>query len=129
MHSNFISPPDILELEQRQNHSVLVIDPNQKTVLDLGMICKTAGTDFDVYLYADIFDDLKWLETVFNLVDTVLINTEPSKISPIKDRLVEHQKAYHYGPKRFLSTAKHIKSAQEYFLLYIQNQQKIDLSE
>lgn len=128
MHSNFISPPDLLPRDQRKNHSVLVIDPDQKTVLDLGMICKSAGTDFDVYLYADIFNNLNWLETAFNIVDVVLINTEPSGISVIKDRLAGHQKAFHYGPKRFIN-AKHIKSAQEYFLLYIQNQQNIDLSE
>lgn len=129
MYSNFIGPPDLLPQDQRKNHSVLVIDPDQSTVLDLGMICKSVGTDFDVYLYADIFNNLSWLETVFNTVDVVLINTEPSGISMIKDRLVEHQKAYHYGPKRFINNHKTIKSAQEYFLLYIQNQQNIDLSE
>lgn len=127
MYCNFISPPAVLE--KKQNHSILIIDPDEKTVKDLETICKSVGTDFDVYFYAAVCDDLQWLETAFNMVDVVLIDTIVSGISPIKDRLTAHPKCYHYGPKRFVNGAKHINSAQEYFLLYIQQQQNIDLSE
>lgn len=129
MHSNFISPPEILKEDQRKNHSVLLIDPDKKTVLDVAMFCKSVGTDFDVYLYAEVFDDLVWLETAFNVVDVVLINTEPTKLSPIKDKLLFHQKSYHYGPKNFVRNNKKLQSVIEYFLFYIQSQQNLDLTD
>lgn len=128
MNSNFICPPNIPTINERKNHSVLLIDPTRNTVVEIGQLCKLVGTDFDVYLYTHIFDDLKWLETAFNVVDAVLINTDPTTISPVKDRLVFHQKAYHYGPKRFLDNDKSVVSAEEYFLRYIQAQQNLDLT-
>ena len=107
----------------------MLIDPSQETVFEIGEICKSVGTDFDVYIYTHIFNDLNWLETAFNVVDTVLIDTQPSGLSPVKDRLINHQKAYHYGPKKFLHNFKNISSAQEYFLLYIQTRLNSDFTE
>jgi hypothetical protein len=126
MYSNFIGPPDFVDDDN--NHTVLIIEPDQKTILDLGLICKSAGTDFNVYFYHHNFDDLAWLEKAFNRANAVIINTDPTPLSYIKDRLVDHPKSYIYGPKNFLGAMKKLESAQQYFILYVQKQQKIGFS-
>jgi|TARA_B110000263_G_scaffold219481_1_gene206742 hypothetical protein len=116
MYSNFITPPDFIEDD---NHSVLLVDPSEADVVEISLLCKQVGTDFNVYIYLEQYDDLKWLEEGFNRSDAVCINTQPNEISKVKDQLVEHFKSHHYGPKRFLDINRRMDNPIEYFINYV----------
>jgi chlorite dismutase len=122
MYSNFISPPDFVS--GNENHRVLIIDAEKETIADLALICKSAGSDFDIYVYDTDMDDLGWLQEAFNRSNVAMINTKPTALSPIKDRLTEHPKSYYYGPKNFLNQLKKIDAPQQYFVAYLQHQQQ-----
>ena len=122
MYSNFISPPDFVDYTE--NHRILIVDAEKETIADLALMCKSAGSDFDVYVYDVRMDDLKWLEEAFNRSNVVIINTNPNELSPIKDRLIDHPKSYYYGPKNFLNRTRKIDAPQQYFVAYLQHQQQ-----
>jgi hypothetical protein len=119
MHSNFVTPPDIITAKK---HTVLLVDPVWQDIEAVAMICKTIGTDFNVYIYDETMNDIAWLNTVADKSDTVVINTEPTQCSPIKDKLADLDKSYYYGPKNFLSNTKRIANPQEYFINYARQQ-------
>lgn len=119
MHSNFVTPPDLI---QKSNHTVLLVDPVWQDIQAVAMLCKTIGTDFNVYIYDDGMNDIKWLHTVANIADTIIVNTEPSSCSSEKDRLVDNTKTHYYGPKNFLSNKKRLANPQEYFINYVRQQ-------
>jgi len=116
MYSNFVTPPDFVEDEY---HSVLLVDPTETEVVDISLLCKNVGTDFNVYVYLEQYNDLKWLETAFNKSDAVCINTTINGISPVKDQLTEHNKAYYYGPKSFFDNDRRVETPIEYFINYV----------
>lgn len=118
MYSNFITPPDLLDYSFN-NYTVLLIDPTEDDVSNIALLCKNVGTDFDVYIYLEQYNLLDWLETAFNKSDTVLINTSPNSISPAKDKLVQHHKAMHYGPKRFFKNDRYLTQPTEFFIKYV----------
>ena len=125
MHSNFLTPPD--HISDENLFTILLIDPSLDEVKSLGELCQVVGTDFNVYLYHADMEDLPWLETAFNLSNTVIINTASSKLSGIKDRLVAHPKAYYYGPKRFFDNDRMVRSPVEFIISYVQQQSNTDL--
>lgn len=118
MYSNFVTPPDFVEDDY---HTVLLIDPVESQVMDISLLCKSVGSDFNVYIYLDHYNNYKWLEEAFNRSDSVLINTVQNSCSQVKDKLVEHNKSYHYGPKRFFDNDRRIELPIEYFINYVKN--------
>ena len=119
MHSNFVTPPDIITAKK---HTVLLIDPVWQDIEAVAMICKTIGTDFNVYIYDADMNDLEWLNTAASKSDTVVINTVPNQLTPTKDKLADLDKSHYYGPKNFLSNNKRIANPQEYFINYARQQ-------
>ena len=113
--SNFVTPPDILQ-DQDTVHTVLIIDADWIDVDAVAMFCKTSDEQFNVYLYSSDLNDITWLNKVYALANAVIINTDPSPISGMKDRWAEGKKSWYYGTKRFLKNQEHnIKKPIEYF--------------
>ncbi len=125
MHSNFLTPPD--HVEDRSLHTILLIDATDDEVKEVAELCQVVGTDFNIYLYHHGMEDLPWLEKAFNLSGTVLINSIPTTISVIKDRLVGHPKAFNYGPKNFFDNHRKIVSPVQYLITYVQRQSNSSL--
>jgi hypothetical protein len=115
MHSNFITPPDTTN---EAKHTVLLVDPVWSDIQAVAMICKTIGTDFNVYVYDASMNNIDWLTQVAESSAAIIVNTEATTCSPIKDRLIDLPRTYYYGPKNFLSNTKRIANPQEYFIDY-----------
>jgi len=69
MHSNFITPPDLVE-------SILIIDADQAQIESCALACRDAEVPYNVYFYTMAMDDLPWLDKVVDRVDVVLVNEE-----------------------------------------------------
>lgn len=119
MHSNFVTPPDVV-LES--NHTVLLVDPEWQDIQAVAMLCKTIGTDFNVYIYDAGMNNTDWLNKSAELAHAIIVNTDPTSCSPVKDRLIDLSKTHYYGPKNFLTNKKRIANPQEYFINYARQQ-------
>jgi cellulose biosynthesis protein BcsQ len=117
VYTNFITPPDFVD---EQKHSVLLIDADAQTIVSLSEWCQRANSEYNVYLYHHNVDNQDWLDKVVQLVDVIIVNTEPSSLTSLKDKMAMLQNAYHYGPKRFLGNNQHINVPEEYFERYEQ---------
>jgi hypothetical protein len=112
-YTNFITPPDSVNEEK---YTVLLVDVAAFDVEQLAIWCKTASQDFNVYLYSHTMDDVEWLSHAFAAADSVIINTELTPLTPIKDRLVSNDKVWYYGPKNFITNRKVIRYPAEFFI-------------
>ena len=65
MHSNFITPPDLVE-------SVLIVDATEKEIMTCAEHVKNVGRPFNVYFYNSEMKDYDWLSKVVKRVDVVL---------------------------------------------------------
>lgn len=119
MHSNFITPPD--HIFDQSLHTVLIVDATEREVAEVASVCQIVGTDFNVYLYHSDMEEIKWLELSFNVANSVLVNSVPNHLSPIKDRLVGHKKCFYYGPKNFFDNPRRIENPSQYFVSYVKN--------
>lgn len=113
MTTNFITPPDYVEDRQ---HTLLLIDVEPSDVETLAHLCATHDESFNVYLYKEDLNDLKWMRDVAYRADAIIINTVQTGISNDKDMLVDLTKSYHYGPKNFLNNNRKLSSVYEYFV-------------
>jgi hypothetical protein len=116
MYSNYITYPDFVDNDL---YTVLLIEPTVDEIADVAIVCKNVGTDFNVYIFNESKDEYSWLEEAFNRSDKVIINTSLSENSVIKDKLVSHVKALHYGPKRFFDNDRRINVPVEFFIEYV----------
>lgn len=119
MYSNFVTPPDTVT---EPKHTVLLVDPSWADLQAVAMLCKTVGTDFNVYVYDAGMNNIDWLLKAASFSDAIVVNTDPSACSTNKDRLVDMPRAYYYGSKNFLSNKKRIANPQEYFIEYARQQ-------
>lgn len=69
MHSNFITPPDLIE-------TVLVVDASEEHILSLAEHVKVLGKPYNVYFYNTEMKDLNWLGKVINRADIVLMQQD-----------------------------------------------------
>jgi hypothetical protein len=115
VYSNFVTPPDIVT---DPKHTVLLVDVDQVTVQKIAMFCQTADAEFNVYMYNTEMGDDNWFFKVTALADAIIVNTDTSELSPVKDRLAEMSKSYYYGPKKFLTNNKVLVSPLQYFQEY-----------
>lgn len=65
MHSNFITPPDLIE-------TILVIDASTQQVDACAESCKNSNQAYNVYFYHADMKDLHWLGQVVQRSDTIL---------------------------------------------------------
>jgi hypothetical protein len=112
MTSNFITPPDFVDDEQ---HTVTIIDASPVDVETLAILCSGNDESFNVYLYKYDLDNLEWLDAAVARSHVLIVNTEETTISSVKDRLAALPQAYYYGPKNFLANANKINNILDYF--------------
>ena len=93
MHSNFITPPDLVE-------SILVVDATEEEIQACAERCKIIGKPYNVYFYNYTMKEYNWLSTVINKVDTILVS-ETSDVPVISSTK--------YGP------GSELKSPADYF--------------
>jgi hypothetical protein len=113
MTTNIVTPPDLIQDHQ---HTILLIDVAPEDVETLAYLCSTHLEAFNIYLYKAGMGEQAWFDTVTDLADTIIINTQPTSISDVKDQLIHAEKSYHYGPKRFLGNDRHHNSVLDYFV-------------
>lgn len=65
MHSNFITPPDLIE-------SILIIDATKEQIEACAQKCENAQVPYNVYFYNSDMNDYNWLSRVADRVDTTL---------------------------------------------------------
>lgn len=115
--SNLITPPDFIEPSAR--HSVLLIDPEWADVENIALFLKTSKNSFDVYLYREQeMKDTEWLTSAITRVDAVVINTDTTEISLIKDKLAVEPTSWYYGSKNFLMNKNRVEKPIDYFVQY-----------
>lgn len=66
MHSNFITPPDLIE-------SILVVDATEEEIKACAESCKAAGKPYNVYFYNYAMKDYNWLSNILQRVDYTLV--------------------------------------------------------
>ena len=112
-YSNFITPPDFVD---EQHTSVLIIDSDWTDIETLAMWCKTAPKSYNIYIYSDIMLDEEWLASAINSVNCVIVNTEDSAVTRVKNQLIKADNCWYYGPKKFLANPRQIKKPMEWFI-------------
>jgi ornithine cyclodeaminase/alanine dehydrogenase-like protein (mu-crystallin family) len=65
MHSNFITPPDLIE-------TVLIVDATQEQIEQCATACRDLARPYNVYFYHKGMEDVNWLVKVVERADTVL---------------------------------------------------------
>lgn len=112
MYSNFITPPDTLEEEERL--SILIIDAEWPELEAMALFCKESKKFYNIHVYRAEMDNELWLVEQAEKSAVVVINTAETSISSIKDRLVEQPNACYYGPKNFLFNNRKVQAPVDY---------------
>lgn len=76
--NRFIFHPSIVQHES--NYTVLLVDATKEEIEALALFCSTSERSYDVYLYRGSIDDLRWLSSVSNSSDQILIRNS-SKVT------------------------------------------------
>lgn len=124
MYSNFITPPDFVTEEK---HTVVLIDADWSDVERLADVCRNVNTEFNVYLYSSPMGDEPWLDKALSVADAIVVNTDNSEISTIKDRLCDRDNCWYYGEKNFVTNTKRLANPLEYFVNYCEKQVNTEL--
>jgi hypothetical protein len=66
MHSNFITPPDLIE-------TILIINATDTEILACQQACAEADRAYDVYVYAENLNNTHWFGRVYQRADTILV--------------------------------------------------------
>lgn len=72
MHSNFITPPDMVE-------TVLIMNATEEQITELNAVIKAGATPYNVYFYNEAMNDMRWLARISNRADAVI---EADKTNP-----------------------------------------------
>ena len=115
-YSNFVTPPDFVT---DQFHTVTLVDASWDDIETLATYCKSCSQSFNVYLFNEVNSDYKWLADAISKSDVVIINTDSTDLSLIKDKLVIADNAYYYGAKNFLMNSKRIEQPIDYFIKHM----------
>jgi hypothetical protein len=113
-YSNFITPPDFVDDDSRP--SVIVIDAAWDDIEVLALWCKTADRSYNIYIYSDVMLDEEWLVNSINRCQYVILNTEDSDVTHIKNKLIKAPNCWYYGPKKFLANSQRINRPIDWFL-------------
>lgn len=110
MYSNFITPPDIVD-EVKPN--IIVINADEKEVELLVLFAQHSDKYYNIYLYQDSMQDTKWLDTVVQKCDAVIMNDANEQ----HHNLLKLDKTYYYGSKNYICPATKVKTVLDYFNL------------
>lgn len=88
MHSNFITPPDLVE-------TVLIVDATEEQITHCADACRESDHVYNVYFYQKEMDNPDWLVTAYNRADTVL---------QYEDSMVPILRPIKFGPNQILKT-------------------------
>ena len=109
MHSNVITPPDIIDNEL---HTFLVINASLDDVDLITRACESSFECYNIYLYAAEMQDESWLKKVLSKAESIIINSD----LPGFDDLYLDKRTYYYGNNIVLAPAKKIENLLEYFV-------------
>ena len=70
-NSRFITYPSVVE--KSDSHTVVLVDATNQDIENIGLFCKVANLNYDIYLYKHN-GDLEWLSHVTSLTDQIIIN-------------------------------------------------------
>lgn len=76
MHSNFITPPDIIQ-------TILIVDATADQIEAVADKCRDAETSYNIYMYRADMNELNWLVDVSKKAD-VILKQEDSEV-PVLD--------------------------------------------
>jgi len=117
--STIATPPDFL-VDANPDHTILIVDAEWSDIEDFALYLKTSTKSYGVYVYHYQMNDTAWLEEAASLSSVVIINTDPTPLSPIKDKLVLSSEAFYYGSKRFLMSSLRIKKPIDWLIQHEQ---------
>jgi hypothetical protein len=112
MHSNIITPPDFINDENTQ---ILIIDPDWNDVDTLSLWLQNTAKTYNIYVYTDVMMEPEWLESAIGLAHVIILNTQDSACTPIKNKLIKDSRTWYYGPHRYLGNTRQIADLIEYF--------------
>jgi hypothetical protein len=118
IYTNFITPPDYVLDE---NHIVLLIDVEDIFIEKLKVWSTTSKNSFNIYIYNHNMDQAEWLEKAVLISHAIIVNTVPTTLTSYKDKLIDLNGVWYYGPKRFLTNANLINSPEDYFINFENN--------
>jgi hypothetical protein len=116
-YSNFVTPPDFV---RNRHHTVLLVDVDSFTVQQLALWCKTSQNAYNVYLYECTMTEPDWFKKVVERADAIIINSDISNLSEIKDQLALDNRAWYYGSRVYDNQPRQISIPLDYFLQYEQ---------
>jgi len=108
MHSNLVTPPDIVDNEL---NSVLLVDPEQVDVDAAISFCQHSDVAFNIYVYTHNMDNLDWLGKAVNACNAAIINT---RSDDYKDFWLL-EKTFYYGPKILVENPRRLEDPMHYF--------------
>lgn len=114
MHSNLITPPDILS---NSLHSITIIDPEQSEIDTIIRLCQHSDHAFNLYVYTPNMDNSKWLAAAVNASHAVIINTRTDNYQD----LCLLAKTYYYGPKNYVENPRKLIDPTHYFTSFIES--------
>jgi hypothetical protein len=108
MHSNLVTPPDIVTDNLL---SVLLVDPDQSDLDAVVRFCQYADQVYNVYVYTPNMDNITWLQQAVDVCETVIVN---SKSDDFK-HLCLLDKTYYYGDRLYLENPRRITDPLHFF--------------
>lgn len=108
MHSNLITPPDIVN---NGLHSVLLVDPDQSDLDSVIQFCQYATETYNVYAYTPNMDNINWLQQAVSVCDAVIVNSRLNQF----ESLCLLDKTYYYGERIYLENPRKIMGPLHFF--------------
>lgn len=108
MHSNLVTPPDIVN---NGLHSVTLVDPSQADVDAVIRLCQVSDQVFNIYVYTPNMHDRDWLNKAVDASDAVLVNIQSDEF---KDLWIMN-KVHYYGSRVLLENPRKLSDPLHYF--------------
>jgi hypothetical protein len=108
MHSNLVTPPDIVANDLS---SVLLVDPDQSDLDAVVRFCQYADQVYNVYVYTPNMDNITWLQQAVDACDNVIVNSRSNNFK----HLCLLDKTYYYGEQIYLGNPRRITDPLHFF--------------
>ena len=113
MHSHIITPPDFVDDELP---TVTVIDASWDDIENIALWLQSTDARYNVYVYNDIMFEDEWLDQAVERSHVIIINSEESGCTKIKNRLLKDPRTWYYGPNRYLGNPNQLNHPIDYFI-------------
>jgi hypothetical protein len=113
MHSNFITPPDLVDNDLP---TVLMIDAAWDDVENIALFCQNSKRCYNVYLYTDIMFDAEWLGDAVKRAHAIILNSAESGCTQDKNRLLKDPRTWYYGPNNYLGNTNQLRNPIDFFI-------------